>query len=145
MIKAVPFEIRHIDMLNARNFDADALRWVERADLANGNWEDAASLFLDDEIVAMIGVHPQWPGVGVLWCLTGNLVDKHPAAFIRAIRALQTDFLSSRKYHRLQAAVHCGHIKGQRWAEWSGMKLEAVMQAYGPDRADYFLYAMVDE
>lgn len=66
-------------------------------------------------VVGVDGTH------GVVWALTGNLVNKYPKEFARVTRAIVHGL--SRKYPVLQNMVDARYSAALRWVRWLGFKV----------------------
>lgn len=108
------------------------------------------TLLIDHRPAAAGGIARLWGGVGEAWVMMGDLGRKH---FVTTHRAIRKQFnnlsepyypgFSLPEFHRVQAAIPEDFPVGMRFAESFGLKCEAVLQQYGPDRTDFYLYAKV--
>lgn len=92
--------------------------------------------------LSLFGYDSVWPGVATVWALTSKDLWQKPM-IVRELHRFITDTMSTMRYHRVQMYVKCDYVEGQKFAEFLGFKLEGHMIAYGPDKADYFLYGKV--
>ena len=152
MISLGPFKIEHFDEIqpNLRPIDAIAIQGLDMKEyrkVLQGQMESApiGSFLTDDgQVAAICGAIKRWDGVADFWMLTTNLVTKYPLSFHKEC-ILGLNFLTETfNIHRLQASIADKHIVSQRWAHRLGSKQECLMEAYGPDGANHYLYARVN-
>jgi hypothetical protein len=92
-----------------------------------------------DDLVAVAGVLPYWPGVGEAWFSLGpGYAPRHLRAGVRRIRNFLA--LVQPQYRRIQADVRAGVPGLMQWIELLGFTFESEMPRYGPDGADYYRY-----
>lgn len=108
-----------------------------------GQWLAGAgpgySVFANDDLVACAGFWPQWENRAIVWALVTATAGRHFVGFHRAVRRA----LDLHKYRRIETAVRCGFVEGERWARMLGMEKEGTMRAYAPDGDDYDLFARI--
>ena len=95
----------------------------------------------DDRILACYGIVPICKGCGEAWAILAPEVRERPFLFKFAIRSFAT-IRASGLYHRIQAHVDANHAGAVRLVEHLGFRKEAVLEAYGPNKETYFLYAV---
>ena len=99
----------------------------------------AYAVILDDNVVACLGIIPQWEGRAIAWGLVGTEAGK---AFVSLHKAVKR-FLDLQDYHRIETAVSTDFEQGHRWAQLLGFENEGTMRAYTPDGRDCDLYARI--
>jgi hypothetical protein len=92
-----------------------------------------------DEVLACLGVIPQWEGRAVAWGLVGRAAGRN----FRSIHRGVSRFLDTCGFRRIETAVATHFEQGHRWAQLLGFKNEGTMSGYAPDGSDYDLYARV--
>ncbi len=97
-----------------------------------------------DRVVACVGVHHRWQGLGEIWMVFSTLAAQY-LHIVAVMRTLIEYVQKERGYCRLQAAIDIRWPAAIRFAEHMGFQREALMKRYGPDGADHFLYALVQE
>lgn len=98
------------------------------------------------ELVAVAGFTPHsWHGV---WNATflpvpGRLRGRVVGHVALAVREALVYQVVHEDAWRIQAAVHAGYAQAIRFIEHFNFQREGLMRQYGPDGADYWLYAWV--
>jgi RimJ/RimL family protein N-acetyltransferase len=137
----VPFEGWHLQLLSLQEKQAHFQPlfaaphygdWLEK----NG---PAFSAVVDGEIIASLGITPQWENRAVAWGLIGKKARRHFVPLTKAIMR----FLDLCEYRRIETPVDVGFEQGDRWAEMLGFEREGTMRAFMPDGRDCHLYARV--
>ena len=101
------------------------------------------SLFDQDEVIGIGGIHNIWDHVGEAWLLLGKDAVTKPTSVARHT-AYMFDYLQEEfDYKRIQASIAVTDKTAKRFAEWLGFQNEGVMKKYGPDGTDYYRYARV--
>lgn len=139
MLKFRPFSrdhIRHIKLMFELSDDGrQAL--VEHKDI-NGY-----TLFEEDVVLGIGGVHNIWENVGEAWLLLGREAFDKPKTVARHTVHMFDHMQEEHKYQRIQASISVKDTKAKRFAEWLGFENEGIMRKYGPDGSDYYRYARV--
>ena len=99
----------------------------------------AFSAVVDNEIIASLGIIPQWQNRAVAWGLIGENAAQHFIPLHRAVRR----FLELSDYRRIETSVATNFKEGHRWAQLLGFKNEGTMKAFTPNGDDCDLYAKV--
>ena len=130
MIDIFPYAPHHFDWLNIR--EAGAVRPHPSA--------QAVSLFVGEEIIAILGGVMILEGVMLVWALVSDKIRKYPVEFHKTVKGL-IDYQMDRGVRRMQLTVKSSYEMGARWAEALGFQREGTMRKYHPDGSDSFLYA----
>ena len=140
----VPMNIKHFLAVQPRKFDQLCMGTFEemrnRAETAIRSGDCFAQI-VNGEVVAVGGVVILWSGVGEAWAVTSSLAEKYFVGFHRATIKNLGRIIRKHRLHRLQATVHERHEKSLDWVKRLGFEREGVLQAYGPDGGNYFMYA----
>ena len=80
----------------------------------------AYAVILDNNVVACLGIIPQWEGRAIAWGLIGSEAGK---AFFGIHKAVKR-FLDLQQYHRIETAVSTDFEQGHRWAQLLGFENE---------------------
>jgi hypothetical protein len=142
-MKFVPFvgeHLREMVFQPAQHLESTFMTPDEAGVLENG----MAWTAMDDETVCGVGGLmdvPGWNGQRkIAWCaLRPRLGATNLLAITRAVKIV-LDACPSR---RVEASVKAGFANGQSWARRLGFACEGLMQGYGQDGCDYYLYARV--
>jgi len=91
------------------------------------------------EVMACIGVIPQWPGYCRAWALLSRDAGRCLVPLTRGVAR----WLRFHNEGRVDTAVRCDFDAAIRWAEILGFRQEGTMKKYDPEGSDYYLYAQV--
>lgn len=137
----VPFEAGHLRLLALQESQAAFMPLLsnEKYAISLEKEGSAFSAFVGDEIIAALGIIPQWENRAVAWGLIGNGAREHFVPLTKAI----IRFLVLTPYRRIETSVDCDFAEGHRWARLMGFENEGRMRAFTPDGRDCDLYARV--
>lgn len=142
-IRLIPFRPGHAAGLRLRReADASLCRLAPLAELARA-YEGAGpawTLMAGDWPLVCGGAVRFWPGVGELWCWTGDEAGRWSVAFARQARACVAELCAGHGFHRLQAHVREPDQQAGRFARFLGLTLEGRCPGYGPDQTTHLLY-----
>jgi hypothetical protein len=91
------------------------------------------------DIVACVGVIPQWENYSRAWALLSGDSGRHLLGITRAIRR----WLRFHNSGRVDTSVVVDFQQAIRWAAMLGFVREGLMRKYTPDGKDCYLYAQV--
>ena len=94
-------------------------------------------------VIGVIGFNKIWDGVVRAWAVFGEDVQKYPIAFHKMVLKLIEHYTFILKIWRIEITVLCGFKQGMKWAEALGFIQEGIMKKFGPNKADFYLYARV--
>ncbi len=85
---------------------------------------------IDGEVVALFGVRRASlvSRQGIPWLLTGEAVERHPLAFLKASRGVLSCW--RRDYRIMNNWVDARHVKALRWLAWLGFTIHPA-RPYG--------------
>lgn len=98
-----------------------------------------------DEIVGFGGVHDIWPGVGECWVVFNLKFINKPKLLFENTKKVFSAILGTNQYHRLQATCRVDVPITANFLEHLGFEIESVLHKFGTDKADFFMYAKVQE
>lgn len=109
----------------------------------------AYTITSENGLVAVIGLAMERPGVGYVWMLTTDNIDKTTLSdklmLTRAADYYMNAVAVAFGLRRIEAHVHPDHAKSLRWVKALGFQKEGLIRRYAPDGQDYFLLSrMVD-
>jgi hypothetical protein len=93
----------------------------------------------NDEVIACMGLIPQWEGRAVAWGLIGSEAAPHFVGITKAI------FKTMKMYpfRRIETAVATNFDQGHRWMGMLGFQNEGTMKSFTPMGDDCDLYARI--
>jgi RimJ/RimL family protein N-acetyltransferase len=101
------------------------------------------TLFNNDDILAVGGVHTLWEGVGECWIMLSKSGRKKPFTVAKYTFVLFDNMISQENIIRLQASIASTDDKALKFAKWLGFEFEGIMRKYGPDGDDYYRVARI--
>lgn len=109
---------------------------------------DGASIgftaYANNEILGMGGFIEIYPHLVEAWIIIINKNTKMNVKIGRNILKLYKNIIDTHpKWQRIQAAVRKDFDKGTRLIEFLGFEKEGLMRKFGPDKSDYYRYAVV--
>jgi len=142
--KIVKFHAGHLDICALNPFDKRMLKdipqYIERLKgLTDQSY--AFTAMSEGEIYAMCGVYPMWPGVAEAWLIPSAIVNRRTISFHRASLRFFEYAASKLAIKRLQFTVHSLNVQADTWAKRCYFTSEGILKQYGPDSADYRMYA----
>lgn len=140
-MKVVPFEMEHLSLIDPQFHQRHAASLIGSARREDAG--EAFSGFIGGTCVGAAGVKMLWKGVGEAWAYLSPEALSHGFRVTRAVRRGLEDLIAKHGLWRVQMTVRKDHAAGHRWASFLGFEVEGIMQKYGPDGADFFLYARV--
>jgi uncharacterized membrane protein YgcG len=85
----------------------------------------AWSVLMNDKPTALFGVSPtERPGVGVVWLVATDEIDRYPLRFYRVSRRLFPSLCGG--YSELFNWVDARNVRSLRWLGWLGFEVEAA-------------------
>lgn len=94
-------------------------------------------------VIAILGGSLLWAGNMEIWSVTGEGIMKHPLAYVKLARRLLSDVAIVLNIKRFQSAGLCGDPMLEKWFKAIGFVKESVMEKYGPDGKDYYMYKRI--
>jgi hypothetical protein len=92
--------------------------------------------------VACAGFAPVWEGRFIAWSLIGPIDMRQWAALAREVRARIAQLRAGGLARRIEASAPIAYAPAGVWLKALGFEFEGVARAYGPDGADYGIYAI---
>lgn len=138
MIKVVPFEQKHLELIDLKENYA-------QGECPKTVCTTAFTLMHGDDIIAIIGAFPFIPGVIHFWAMISKKVRKCPVAFHKECLSILDWYEKIEKPRRIQWECRTDYEMGWRWAEALGLTREGIMRGWGVDGADHYLYSRVSK
>lgn len=101
------------------------------------------SILVEGECVAILGLIVNWKGMAEVWSVASEAVRKAPVSYTRTVKRLLDEHTRLLGLHRVQMTVRRSYREGIHWAEVLGFRSEGVLRGFGPDKADYLMFARV--
>jgi hypothetical protein len=143
-VKVTPFQLWHLEKLSQRDiYEADKTIEDRLITAKNSPNCEVESVYMGDEVLAVIGLSLIWPGVAEVWAITSESISKAPISFHKAVKETLDHYMFTLRLHRVHMNVPAHFKIGQRWAESLGFHCESKLAKFGPDQSDFFQYARV--
>jgi len=110
-----------------------------------GDAGPAYTALVEDRVILCAGIMLMWPGVGTAWAVVSPLIEVYPVAGSAAVMYGLRYLIDRHQLHRVQAPIYEKFERGIQWAEFLGFKREGLLTAYGRNRENYIMYALVKE
>lgn len=142
----VPYAPDHFSYINTNNQDIvgiSNLVSVQQMIDAQSELGPAVTVLLHGRPVGIFGAGAIWPGVAELWFIPDEELRRYPLFMCHGAKAFIDITAISMCLHRQQITVRCDHNRAVKWAATIGFKAEGTLQAYGPDRSDFYIMSIV--
>lgn len=138
------FKIKHIKEIQYIG-NKDAIRMMEESIIQAERLGIliAFSLIHEGKIIAIGGIYDLWPGVGEAFSIMSETAFDYPKSLYRHFKVNIEFGINLNKYARVQALVKVGLNAGVRFIEHLGFTREAMLEKWGPDGADYYMYKRI--
>jgi len=143
--KLVQFSPVHVQMMELRDFDRNyfAALGENYLDMLGGYSQigyaftgvDAGRPYLSFGAIVL------WPGVAEIWMTPDRHLSSVRMSFHRAARHFLSIIAYERRLVRLQAMVHTQNVHADRWIKSMHFCAEGTLKTFGPEGADYTVYA----
>lgn len=131
-------DVDRYELMNLRFNDSvdllvlDAMRWP------GGHWVCVDS---SGEAVAVAGLAYLHPGVARAWAWGTDKFAANKLEITRSCKKALDNVLNEGSTHRIEAISWQGHNDAHDWLRCLGFEIEHILQKYGRDKADYYLFA----
>lgn len=103
--------------------------------------DTAWALYAETELVGMGGLIPYWPGNSEAWCVIPPATPRRLAAqALPEVRRWLDLVQHEQRIRRIGAFIRWNAGYRRSFADALGFVLEGVLEAWGPDGADFGLY-----
>jgi len=100
---------------------------------------------VNDVIVGVGGIDIMWEGVGEVWIMLTNEVNKVPFSAYQVIKDGLQKLIDDNNLFRVQAWGRVGFDKAHTLFRHLGFTPEGVAKKYTPDKVDCILYSKVKD
>lgn len=144
----VPFSSVHVKMMDLGVFD---LAYLEHLEDWSGMLDGMARLgyaytgALAGKPMCCFGVIKLWPGVAEMWLIPDANLTTVARPFHRATKAFFDICMVELQLVRLQVTVHTLNVSADKWVKRLHFIEEGVLRRFGPEGADYIMYARLRE
>jgi len=140
----LPFKTEHLDKLEIRVpglVGIDIGKAYEEIPKYNSAGPTFSAFSDDGLLIVIAGVAIIWEGVGVAWSVPSIYVDDYKVGFHKAIKEYLEKIIEENYLHRVQCFVHKDYTVSQKWLKRLGFHSEGLLEKFGWDKADYYIYA----
>ena len=145
-INLIPFKAEHIEQMNLRDYEKDAMNKYGNAFKNFKHMESAGPCFTlehEGEIIGSAGIAFIWEGVGEGWMMVSPLIYKYPLTAYKETKRNLEALIATHNIHRLQIICHEWFDAAHRWAERLGFKKESLLEKYGVDKSNFIRYVRI--
>ena len=143
MILVRPFEPGDISKIGGRAYEQELIRLTGDHGENFAAYGPAFTMLDDDKPVMAAGVYIPWPGIGEAWMHLSPWFYSHVKTAYRETREILHSIIVNKKLRRVQCPIHAGMEKNMNFVEHLGFTIEGIMHRWGPEGADYLMYAVV--
>lgn len=137
----IDFKAEHIDLMKIANKDKNVFK-IPHMLKAYEELGGCYTFKYDGEYLCSAGIITYWNGVGEAWIVLADNIDIGKHLLCATIKKYIDNSMES-SFNRLHAAVKVDDEKSIRFVEWLGFKRQVLMEKYGLEGADYYLYARI--
>ena len=139
--RLVTFQPNHIHMTKFRDFDQEILDGYGRPHIEDYAVDGLSySAMCDGKVYAMFGLYPLWKGVAEAWLLPSSKLENRKMVFHKSCLRFFPYAAEKLKLHRIQVYVRSSNVQAYKWIEMMYFKREGLLEQYGPDINDYYVY-----
>lgn len=95
--------------------------------------------------VCMFGCVPLWAGVAELWMITDVNLASSARTFHRCTKMVLDIYMSELSLVRIQIWIHSQNERAIKWAKSLYFEQEGTARQFGPDGADFHLFARLKD
>mgnify|MGYP005997854817 FL=1 len=143
-VVALPFHPTHMDRVACNPVDRrvfDSLPDLDERLQFIAHHKCAWTLFYEDEPALVVGLEYKFPTCYEAWLVPGAKCYEHGTLLCRGAKRFFDKIGPKLGLLRLQIVVNVDHERAVRWADFLRFDREGVMAKYGPEGADYYMYA----
>jgi hypothetical protein len=139
------FKPEHFKLLDPKDPDTVSMAGNENSSIVINHYARvsyAFTGFYKDDIIAIGGLLPLWPGTAEAWLFTGKNFTPHVKFCLRHIKARLEEAYKYLDLNRIQMVCVKDFAEAHRFAHHLGFYPEGLLQKYMYNR-DYLLYSRI--
>lgn len=143
-VVALPFHASHIQRIQLNEFDRRIFNSMPDIDdriQAIQEFKSAWTIFYKRNPLLVMGMDYKYERNYESWLLLGDRSYEHGTLLSRGAKRFFDKIGPRLNLRRMQIVVNVNHKAAVRWAEFLRFNREGVMSKYGPEGADYYMYA----
>jgi len=140
----VPFSGIHVSMMRLDRWERGYLQHIPNYQAVLDGYAQIGHTYTgvaNGKPVCSFGIISMWPGVAEMWMVPDMSLGHHRYTFHRATFRWINIMVAELQLVRLQATVHTGNDRADKWIRSLYFQKEGVLKAFGPEGADYSMYA----
>lgn len=144
----VPFSPVHVEMMDLGLFDR---AYLENLPDWPGMLAGMAALgfaytgTLEGKPMCSFGVTKMWPGLAELWMIPDIALSSVARPFHRATKLFLDVCMEELQLVRIQVTVCTLNVSADKWIRTLHFTEEGVLRKFGPEGADYKMYARLNQ
>ena len=145
-VTAMPFHPTHVNRIGINDFDRkifEVLPDIETRLRLVFEAKCAWTLFYRGKPALVMGLEYKYPTNYEAWLLMGNTAYEHGLLLSRGAKRFFDNIGPRLNLRRMQIVVNVHNKTAVRWAEFLQFYCEGLMKEYGPEGADYYIYARI--
>ena len=96
-------------------------------------------------VVAIAGINHLRIGVGEVWIIRSKVIPYHKFEFFKIIKGLVEYVFKFMGIHRMELAIDCRWLEGDKWARSLGFRYENIAEAYDYQFNDHAIYVRIEK
>ena len=134
--------MKHLLVFKPRDIIADLdLNMVEN--MMNPT-KDMVSVFHNEKMLCVAGINHLRTGVVEAWLISSNEINNCKFTFYKTMKRLIDFCFETMGIHRLEIAVDCNWMEGDKWARSLGLKYESITRSYDFNHRDHAIYVRIE-
>lgn len=145
MLTEHPISVKHLKETYARGrMYLKSTPFHDSVDIAKKYvaYGPSVSLFLEDTLVACIGIVLSSTGVGAAWARVTDEVEKCPLQFTRYVHRFIENAAEEFHLRRIEVLVDKKFYKSINWLLFLGFEREGLLRKVNPDGSDSYIMAL---
>ena len=106
--------------------------------------KDIVSLIHNNEVICIAGINHLRIGVGEVWLISSDLINKCKFEFYKTVRGLVKFVMEKMGIHRCELAIDLRWKEGHKWATSLGFKFESIARAYDFNFNNHAIYTRIE-
>jgi hypothetical protein len=142
----VPYHSGFVQMIKPRGTDALFFEYVPDFHKVISHYATVGTAFVGvhaGKPKCIFGAIQLWEGVAEIWMITDESLPEYALPFQRSTKAFIDILINELQLVRVQFTVHSQNLLAVKWAKSLYFIEEGIMRKFGPDGADFHIFAKV--
>lgn len=132
MIKRIPFDIGHLDLMDIRPLDRDSVVCLDSVRYVLKNLplrSECVTIIIDGRLIACMGYWSPFDGTAEVWLIPSIYVKEYRFAFVRIVENYLKVLADTFKWSRIQTVTRTD-LFHRRWMKALKFEEEGIMRKY---------------